>query len=124
MKERRAGVQSELKAHFKPEFLNRVDDIIIFNPLSKEHIGTIVKIQIDRAAKLLKTQRNITLEVSKRALDFLSAEGYDPQFGARPLKREIQRHLLNPLSVKLLEGNVVDGASIHVDSDGKKILFS
>ena len=123
-KERRAGVQSELKAHFKPEFLNRVDDIIIFNPLSKEHIGTIVKIQIDRAAKLLKTQRNITLEVSKRALDFLSAEGYDPQFGARPLKREIQRHLLNPLSVKLLEGNVVDGAAIRVDSDGKKILFS
>jgi ATP-dependent Clp protease ATP-binding subunit ClpB len=123
-KERRAGVQGELKAYFKPEFLNRVDDVIIFNPLSKEHIETIVSIQITHTASLLKTQRNVTLAVSKKALDFLSAEGYDPQFGARPLKREIQRHLLNPLSVKLLEGNVLDGASISVDSDGKKIIFT
>ena len=117
MKDRERGVEAELKANFKPEFLNRVDETIIFNPLSKEHIGGIVKLQLREVAKRLR-ERGITLELSTRAVEFLVDEGYDPQFGARPLKRAIQRHLLNPLSVKLLSGEIADEQKIKVDFDG------
>ncbi|MBN1496369.1 MAG: ATP-dependent chaperone ClpB [Spirochaetes bacterium] len=119
---RRAGVEMELKAHFKPEFLNRVDEVIIFNPLSRENIADIVKLQLAEVAVRLR-ERGIMLEMSKRALEFLVKEGYDPQFGARPLNRAIQKHLLNPLSVRLLSGESLTDQKIKVDSDGKKILF-
>jgi ATP-dependent Clp protease ATP-binding subunit ClpB len=122
-KARREGVQSELKAHFKPEFLNRVDEVIIFNPLSKEHIAEIVKIHLARTIAQLKDQRGINMKLTPKAVEFLVKEGYDPQFGARPLKRAIQKYLLNPLSVKLLEGNISEG-EIKVDTNGKEILFS
>jgi ATP-dependent Clp protease ATP-binding subunit ClpB len=120
--ERRRGVEQELKLHFKPEFLNRVDEVIVFNPLSREHIMEIVKIQIKEVAFRLK-ERGILLEISKRALEFLVTEGFDPQFGARPLKRAIQKYLLNPLSVQLLSGELVVERKIKADSDGKKIIF-
>ncbi len=122
MKDRERGVEAELKANFKPEFLNRVDETIIFNPLSKEHIGGIVKLQLREVAKRLR-ERGITLELSTRAVEFLVDEGYDPQFGARPLKRAIQRHLLNPLSVKLLSGEIADEQKIKVDFDGTGLKF-
>ena len=119
---RRAGVEMELKAHFKPEFLNRVDEVIIFNPLSRENIADIVKLQLAEVAVRLR-ERGISLEMSKRALEFLVKEGFDPQFGARPLNRAIQKHLLNPLSVRLLSGESLVDQKIKVDSDGKKIVF-
>jgi ATP-dependent Clp protease ATP-binding subunit ClpB len=119
---RRAGVEQELKAHFKPEFLNRVDEVIIFNPLSKEHIRDIIVLQLRQLAERL-AQRGIRLDLTKRALEFLMKEGYDPQFGARPLKRAIQRHILNPLSVKLLSGEIAEEREVKVDSDGEGIVF-
>jgi ATP-dependent Clp protease ATP-binding subunit ClpB len=119
---RRAGVEQELKNHFKPEFLNRVDEVIVFNPLTKEHIGEIVKLQIGRVARRLK-ERGVMLELTKKALEFLVNAGYDPQFGARPLNRAIQKHLLNPLSVKLLGGEAAGEIAVKVDSDGRGLVF-
>ncbi len=120
---RRSGVEQELKAHFKPEFLNRVDEVIIFNPLSRENIAEIVKIQVAETAARLR-ERGIDLAMTKKAMDFLVTEGFDPLFGARPLKRAIQKHLLNPLSVRLLSGGSLQDQKVKVDSDGKKIIFS
>ena len=119
---RKSGVEQELKSHFKPEFLNRVDEVIIFNPLSRENIAEIVKLQLREVVERLK-ERGINLEVSKRTLEFLVEEGFDPQFGARPLKRAIQKHLLDPLSVRLLSGETLSDLKIKADSDGKKIIF-
>lgn len=121
-KERYAGVHADLKRHFKPEFLNRVDEVIIFNPLEKKEIERIVLLQITRAAELIKKQRGVTLDISKRAIGFIVDEGYDPQFGARPLKRAIQNYLLNPLSVAILEGNIND-STVKVDYNGKKMVI-
>lgn len=120
--ERKAGVEGELRSRFKPEFLNRVDEVIIFNPLGREQIAEIVKLQLNLVAKRL-LERGVKLEISKKALEFLADAGFDPQYGARPLKRAIQRHLLNPLSVKLLGGDIVGEATIKIDSDGKSLVF-
>jgi ATP-dependent Clp protease ATP-binding subunit ClpB len=120
--DRKQGIEQELKMHFKPEFLNRVDEIIIFNPLSKENIRDIVKLQLNLMAKRLR-ERGITLELTKKAFDFLVDVGYDPAFGARPLKRAIQKHIMNPLAMRLLEGDVSGDVTIKIDSDGKSIIF-
>ncbi len=122
-KDRFRGVEEELKLHFKPEFLNRVDETIIFNPLTREHIGEIVKNQLVEVALRLK-ERGISLEITPKALNFLAEEGYDPQFGARPLKRAVQRLVLNPLSVELLAGNLSEGAEVKLDLKGKELVFS
>ncbi|MCX7679252.1 MAG: ATP-dependent chaperone ClpB [Spirochaetes bacterium] len=122
MEVRRKGVEQELKAHFKPEFLNRIDEVIIFNPLTKENIRDIILIQLREVGKRL-VERGIHLDITKKALDFLIEQGYDPQFGARPLKRAIQRYLLNPLSVKLLSGEVGHDTTVKVDTDGKELVF-
>ena len=106
-------VTSMMQSHFKPEFLNRVDDIIIFRPLGREEIERIVELQLDRFLKLLG-DRKITLEVTPEAKRFLSEEGYDPAFGARPLKRAIQRLIQNPLAMLLLEGRFRDGDRVVV----------
>jgi len=103
--------------------LNLVDEVIIFNPLSRENIAAIVKLQLAEVAARLK-DRGITLEMTKKALEFLVTEGFDPQFGARPLKRAIQKHLLDPLSVRLLSGESLSDQKIKADSDGKKMSFS
>ena len=94
-----------LRQHFKPEFLNRVDDIIIFRPLGTEQIEQIVDLQLERLEKLL-AERKITLELTPEAKRVLAEEGYDPAFGARPLKRAIQRLMQNPLAMAVLEGQV------------------
>ena len=122
MEERRKGVEQELKMNFKPEFLNRVDEIIIFNPLNKEMIKEISVLQLNEVAKRLK-DKGLHLELSKKALDHLVEVGFDPQFGARPLKRAIQKYVLNPLSVKLLEGSVQNEQKIKIDHDGKDFVF-
>ncbi len=120
--EREAGVMQELKMHFKPEFINRVDETIIFNPLEKEHITEIVKIQLNEVAKRLRV-RNINLELTRAALDYLVEDGFDPQFGARPLKRSIQKNLLNPLSMKILAGEVADDSTVTVDYKKGTVIF-
>ena len=122
MDERRRGVEQELKMNFKPEFLNRLDEIIIFNPLNVEMIKEIAVLQLNEVAKRLK-EKGLHLELSKKALEHLVEVGFDPQFGARPLKRAIQKYVLNPLSVKLLEGSVQNEQKIKIDFDGKGFVF-
>ncbi len=107
-------VLGALQAHFKPEFLNRIDDVIIYHQLDRSQIGTIGKIQIDRVQRLL-SERRITLEVSPEAMDLVADRGYDPQYGARPLKRTIQSMIQDPLATKLLEGRYPDGSTVKVD---------
>jgi ATP-dependent Clp protease ATP-binding subunit ClpB len=106
-------VRSELKVHFRPEFLNRVDDIIIFHSLNEEQLERIVDIQLNRVAKRL-AQQQLGLDLDSSAKRFLAREGYDPQFGARPLKRSIQEHLLDPLATRLLSGEFKPGDQIKV----------
>ncbi|MFC1670940.1 ATP-dependent chaperone ClpB [Spirochaetota bacterium] len=123
MDKRRTGVHDELKMHFKPEFLNRVDEVIIFNQLSKENLKDIIKLQLELVALRLK-ERGISINLTKKAVDFLMKEGYDPSFGARPLQRAIQKYILNPLSVKLLSGELMDEKTVKVDTDGKEIKLT
>ncbi|MFH0977367.1 MAG: ATP-dependent chaperone ClpB [Spirochaetota bacterium] len=122
MEERRKGVELELKQNFKPEFLNRVDEIIIFNPLDKEKIKEITVLQLNDVGKRLK-EKGINLELTKKALEHLVEVGFDPQFGARPLKRAIQKYLLNPLSVRLLEGEIEAEHKVKIDFDGNGFVF-
>ena len=100
--------QDSLRAHFRPEFINRLDEIVWFHPLEKEHIKQIVEIQLRGLLKRL-SDRKITVVLSERAKDFLVREGYDPVYGARPLKRALQRKLLDPLALRVLEGAFVKG---------------
>jgi ATP-dependent Clp protease ATP-binding subunit ClpB len=115
-------VLAALRAQFRPEFLNRVDDIIIFHPLAAEQLGKIVDVQLQAVAKRLE-DRHLRLELSDRAKAYLAAEGYDPVYGARPLKRVIQRDVLNPLSLKLLQGEFREGDLIRVDVREGVLVF-
>jgi ATP-dependent Clp protease ATP-binding subunit ClpB len=115
-------VLSELRRHFRPEFLNRVDDIIVFRPLEREQLRHIVDLQLERVRRLLR-ERGITLDITTAAEDLIAEEGYDPAFGARPLKRAIQRSIQNPLAMRLLEGEFNDGETIIADADGGRITF-
>jgi ATP-dependent Clp protease ATP-binding subunit ClpB len=110
----RMRVVEELRSAFRPEFLNRIDDIIVFRPLSREQIGQIVEIQLGRLRQLL-ADRKITLELTLAAREKLAEEGYDPVYGARPLKRVIQQRLQNPLALKLLQSEFHEGDRIVVD---------
>ncbi len=116
-------VMEELKKFFKPEFLNRVDEVIIFHSLSKELLMKIVDIQIDRMKHYLR-ERHVDLELSEKTKAYLAEVGYDELYGARPLKRAIQKEILNELATKLLEGTFRTGDVIEVDMDGNNILFN
>lgn len=111
-----------LKQYFKPEFLNRIDEIIIFNFLEKSQIKNIVDIQITKLNKTL-AEHKLKIVLTEKAKDFLAEKGFDPDFGARPLKRAIQNYIQNQLSLKLLEGEFVEGELIEVDLKDQKISF-
>ena len=119
---RRRLVMDALRAHFRPEFLNRVDEIIIFDRLSEEELKKIVEIQLGRLSKRLEQQK-ITLKLSDSAKALLAREGYDPVYGARPLRRAIQREILDPLSIDILEGKVREGQTVHVDAKDGALEF-
>lgn len=121
--ETKAKIDVLLKQHFRPEFLNRIDEIVMFNKLGKDCIGGIVKIQLARVAKRLEDRR-IGIKFDQSALDFLSEKGYDPAFGARPVKRAVQAWVENPLSRELLSGKFAEGSTINARSDGSAIIFS
>jgi ATP-dependent Clp protease ATP-binding subunit ClpB len=112
-------IHQELLEHFRPEFLNRIDEIVIFNPLGKGEIEKIIDLQLEHLHKLL-AERKITIELTDKARELLFREGYDPQFGARPLKRAIQRAIQDPLAMKMLDSEIMPGDSITVDADLKK----
>ena len=112
-------VMDVVRGHFRPEFLNRLDEIILFHRLSMEHMAPIVEIQVNRVQKLLK-DRKIELDLTDAALRWLGRVGYDPVYGARPLKRAVQRYLQDPLAEMLLEGKVPDGSTVRIDEgDGE-----
>jgi ATP-dependent Clp protease ATP-binding subunit ClpB len=118
-------VMNALHAHFKPEFLNRVDDIIIFRPLGKEQLVKVIDLRLEDVRRLL-AERKISLELSDAAKDLLFSEGFDPNFGARPLKRAIQKLVQDPLALKILDGEVLHGDHIVVDADKRsgKMTFA
>ncbi|MGA6924130.1 MAG: ATP-dependent chaperone ClpB [Desulfosarcina sp.] len=115
-------VTEAMRAGFKPEFLNRIDETIIFLNLEPEQIGRIVEIQMERLADRLAEQ-NIELILSGSARDLIARQGYDPIYGARPLKRVIQRQIENPLAMEILEGNILEGAKLSVEAEGERIVF-
>src|SRR5690606_23912586 len=112
-----------LQEHFRPEFLNRIDEIVVFHPLRKEHLAQIVDIQLRRVTKLL-ADKGYHLEVSQSARDYIAEAGYDPSFGARPLKRAIQRELQDPLALRLLAGEFDEGDTILVERGTDGLTFS
>jgi ATP-dependent Clp protease ATP-binding subunit ClpB len=116
-------VTDALRKHFRPEFLNRVDDLIIFHTLKREELRQIVTIQLKRIEKLLSEQK-ITIELTPTAQDYIVNVGYDPVYGARPLKRAIQRELENPIATKILENTVIEGDTIWVDCVNSELTFS
>jgi ATP-dependent Clp protease ATP-binding subunit ClpB len=107
-------VLAEMRRHFRPEFLNRVDDIIVFRPLTKQDLRQIVELQLERVRRLL-AERRITLDITEAAEDVIAEEGFDPAFGARPLKRAIQRLVQNPLAMRILEGEFDEGDVVRVE---------
>jgi ATP-dependent Clp protease ATP-binding subunit ClpB len=115
-------VMDALRGHFRPEFLNRVDEIIIFDRLSEDDLKKIVEIQLKRLAKRLEQQK-ITLDLSDSAKAHLAREGYDPVYGARPLRRTIQKEILDPLSIDILEGKVREGQTVHIDAKNGALEF-
>jgi len=121
--ERNHRVTEALRAHFRPEFLNRIDETIIFDRLDSSQITRIVDIQLARLLRRIEKQ-GLRLELTDAAKKFLAKEGYDPAFGARPLKRVIQRELLDPLSLRILEGAFHEGQTIRADAEGDKITFT
>ncbi|MFO5526525.1 MAG: ATP-dependent chaperone ClpB [Cuspidothrix sp.] len=119
----RNKVMESLRSHFRPEFLNRVDDLILFHALSRAEMGHIIRIQLKRVENLLKEQK-ISFEISQAACDHLVEAGYDPVYGARPLKRSIQREVENPLATKLLENTFVGGDTIIIDMGETGLTFN
>lgn len=116
-------VMNALRNHFRPEFLNRVDEIVIFHRLEKEQLRDIAQIQLVHLRQLLG-QRDITLELTADALDVLIEEGYDPVYGARPLKRVIQRQIVDPLALQLIQGDIHDGEHVLVDAKDGRLVFT
>ncbi len=118
----RREVEEAVRAHFRPEFLNRLDEQVIFDRLNRADMGAIVAIQMKRLEDRLAA-RKITLALDDGARTWLANEGYDPVFGARPLKRVIQRHLQDPLAEMILSGDVLDGATVHVTSGPEGLMI-
>jgi ATP-dependent Clp protease ATP-binding subunit ClpB len=115
-------VMEIVRGHFRPEFLNRLDEIILFHRLYAEHMGPIVEIQVARVGKLL-ADRKIVLDLTDGARAWLGRVGYDPVYGARPLKRAVQKYLQDPLADAILRGEIVDGTHVTVEEgDGQLVL--
>ena len=115
-------VMDALRAHFRPEFLNRIDEVIIFDRLTEDDVKKIVEIQLRRLTKRLEQQK-ITLDLSSSAKELIAREGYDPVYGARPLKRAIQKEILDPLSIDILEGKIHEGQIVHVNAKDGALEF-
>ena len=118
----RDEVMAVVQASFRPEFLNRVDEIILFHRLKRKDMGEIVLIQLERLERLL-ADRKITLDLDQEAIDWLAAKGYDPAYGARPLKRVIQKELQDPLAEQILLGDILDGTIVKVTAGSDRLNF-
>ncbi len=120
----RDAVNEALKVRFLPEFLNRIDDIVIFHPLQQDEIRKIVGLQLEHLAKRVEREWSASLQVSEAAIDEIAAVGYDPTYGARPLKRVIQREIQNRLATALLKQDYEEGTTVYVDYNGSEFTFS
>jgi ATP-dependent Clp protease ATP-binding subunit ClpB len=118
----REAVLDDVRGYFRPEFVNRIDEIVVFEPLGREEIGKIVEIQLELLRRRL-AERDLTLELTDDAQTYLANKGYEPQFGARPLKRLIQREIQDPLALKLLSGDIHDGDTVTVDLADGQLVF-
>jgi ATP-dependent Clp protease ATP-binding subunit ClpB len=116
-------VMQDLKAFFRPEFLNRVDEIVIFNPLTKKLLARIVDIQVDRMKKYIR-EKNIDLRLTEKAKEYFAEIGFDPIYGARPLKRVLQKMILNDLAKRILEGSFREGDTVNVEVENGEVTFS
>ena len=112
-----------VRAHFRPEFLNRLDEVILFHRLGQAHMAPIVDIQVGRVERLL-ADRKIGLELTDAARAWLGRVGYDPVYGARPLKRAVQRYLQDPLAEAILRGEVKDGSTVRVDEGDRRLVLA
>jgi len=119
----RRQVTDALREHFRPEFLNRIDEIIFFHALGREHMKQIIDIQLAGLTRRLE-ERKIHVTLSDAAKEQIVREGYDPAYGARPLKRAIQRLVLDPLAMRVLEGDFLEGDTVVVDSGGNALTFT
>jgi len=121
-KEMKSKVMNALRSYFKPEFLNRVDEIIVFDSLSKENLTQIIDLQLAQVQKRL-AEKKIKIKVSVKAKKYLADKGYDPNYGARPLKRLIQQSILDQIAKEIIAGNIKEGDSVSVDADEKGIVI-
>ena len=112
----------ELRQHFRPEFLNRVDDIVLFKPLTLQEVEQIVGLMTEDLSKRLQDQ-HVKVEITEAARRFIAESGYDPVYGARPLKRAIQQYIENPLSLEILKGNIAEGDRVAAELHGQQIVF-
>jgi ATP-dependent Clp protease ATP-binding subunit ClpB len=122
-KQVREAVMVILREHFKPEFLNRIDDIVVFKQLGREQIAEIIDVQLGRLKKMLG-ERGIMIELDDSAKELLVKQGYDPVYGARPLKRAIQTLIQNPFAVKLLQGEIASGQTVRISAEGDEMKFT
>jgi len=120
----REKILEEAKKTFRPEFLNRIDDIIVFRSLTKPDLIAILDLEINKVMARLMKNRNIALQLDEKAKDFLVSKGYDPQYGARPMRRSVERFLEDPLAEELLKGNLHDGEPISVSADADHLTFN
>jgi ATP-dependent Clp protease ATP-binding subunit ClpB len=120
--QQREAVMAALRQHFRPEFLNRIDEVIIFHGLTKEHLEQIVDIQVGHLRRLL-AERRLEIELSDAAKGLIAEWGYDPAYGARPLKRVIQREIQDPLALRLLQGEFSEGDRVWADARDGRLVF-
>ena len=118
----KSKIMDVLRSEFRPEFLNRIDEIVIFKPLTRDELGEIVEIQLHRVSDRL-IDRDISLQITPAAKSLIARLGYDPVYGARPLKRVIQKQILDPLSVKLIGGEVTEGEAVIIDERDGMLTF-
>ena len=116
-------VMTKLRQGFRPEFLNRIDDIILFSPLTKEQIKGIIELSFKDIRERLK-EHEISLEITDDALEFIANEAYDPHYGARPIKRYLQRHVETEIAEGMIRGNIIDGQHLVCDTDGEKLIYN
>jgi len=119
----KAAVMEVVGGHFRPEFINRIDDVVVFHPLGRDEIRAIAGLQIEILRHRLQ-ERDISLELTDAALDLLGEAGFDPVYGARPLKRAIQSQLENPLATEILAGRFGPGSVVKVDTKGEHLVFT
>jgi len=119
----REKVMNAVRRHFKPEFLNRLDDIVLFQPLTYDNLRAITRLQIDEVGKRLHGVNNTDLEADDKALDFILKESYDPNYGARPIRRYIEKVVVTQLSRLLISGTVPDRSTVRISSDGTKLVY-